>query len=111
MEDLIVTGQKAGFRVNADKTKLIKVKTKFMATSSRTAGRRESFDQYLGSIINKTVGTDEDVMARIGKARQVFVMLKPVWRTFSLSRKTKLRIFSSNVKSVLLYGEGTWRIC
>ena len=36
-------------------------------------------------------------------------MLKPVWRSSSLSLKTKLRIFTSNVKSVLLYGAETWR--
>ena len=36
-------------------------------------------------------------------------MLKPVWRSSSLSLKSKLRIFTSNVKSVLLYGAETWR--
>ena len=56
--------------------------------------------QYLGSIISKTGGTDEDIIARISKARQV-------WRSSSLSLKSKLRIFTSNVKSVLLYGAET----
>ena len=51
-----------------------------------------------------------DVLARIGKAGEVFARLKPVWRTSSLSRKPKLRIFSSNVKSVLLSRAGTERI-
>lgn len=37
----------------------------------------ESF-QYLGSIIDKTGGTDEHVIVHIGKARQVFAMLKLV---------------------------------
>ena len=41
--------------------------------------------------------------ARISKARQVFAMLKPVWRSSSLSCKTKLRIFLSNAKLVLFY--------
>ena len=62
----------------------------------------ESF-QYLGSIISITGGTDEDIIARKSKARQVFAMLKPIWRSSSLSLKAKLRIFTSNVKSVLLY--------
>ena len=48
---------------------------------------------YLGSVINITGGTDEDVMARIGKARSA-----------------KLRILNFNVKSVLLYGSETWRM-
>ena len=61
------------------------------------------------SITSRTGGTDEDIIARISKARQVFAMLKPVWRSSSLSLKSKLRIFTSNVKSVLLYGAETWR--
>ena len=36
-------------------------------------------------------------------------MLRPVWRANSISAKTKLRIFNSNVKFVLLYGSETWR--
>jgi hypothetical protein len=36
-------------------------------------------------------------------------MLKPVWRSTTLRKSTKLRLFNSNVKSVLLYGPETWR--
>nr|KAG5695522.1 hypothetical protein BaRGS_008025 [Batillaria attramentaria] len=54
-------------------------------------------------------GTDRDVTARIGKARAVMVMLKNVWASKVVSIRTKLRIFNSNVKSVLLYGCETWR--
>ena len=60
----------------------------------------ESF-QYLGGIISRTRGTDEDVKACIGKPKQVFAMLRPVWRMSSLSQKIKLRISLSNVKTVL----------
>ena len=54
-------------------------------------------------------GNDQDINIRIGKARTVFNMLKKVWRAREISRKTKIRIFNSNVKSVLLYGAETWR--
>nr|KAG5689503.1 hypothetical protein BaRGS_000609 [Batillaria attramentaria] len=37
------------------------------------------------------------------------VMLKNAWASKVVSIKTKLRIFNSNVKSVLLYGCETWR--
>nr|KAG5690935.1 hypothetical protein BaRGS_034321 [Batillaria attramentaria] len=37
------------------------------------------------------------------------VMLKNVWASKVVSIRTKLRIFNSNVKSVLLYGCETWR--
>ena len=53
--------------------------------------------------------TDRDVTARISKARAAFVMLKNIWASKKISMTTKLCIFSSNVKSVLLYGSKTWR--
>ena len=68
----------------------------------------ESFD-YLGSVFDHQGGTDRDVTARIGKARAAFVMLKNIWASGGISMRTKLRIFNSNVKSVLLYGCETWR--
>nr|KAG5686925.1 hypothetical protein BaRGS_020734 [Batillaria attramentaria] len=37
------------------------------------------------------------------------VMLKNIWTSKVVSIRTKLRIFNSNVKSVLLYGCETWR--
>ena len=36
---------------------------------------------YLGSKISQTGGTDEDIKARLEKARQEFVMLRPVWES------------------------------
>ena len=68
----------------------------------------ESF-VYLGSVVNHQGGTDRDVTARIGKARAAFVMLKNIWASGGISMRTKLHIFNSNVKSVLLYGCETWR--
>ena len=62
----------------------------------------ESFT-YPGGIISKTGGTEEDIKSRIGKDRYVFVILKPVWNSMKNLLKTKLTIFNSNVKSVLLY--------
>ena len=68
----------------------------------------ESF-VYLGSTITKQGGTDEDVTSRIGKARGAFIMLKKVWTSKEISTETKMRIFNSNVKSVLFYGCETWK--
>ena len=68
----------------------------------------ESF-VYLESVVDHQGGTDRDVTARIGKARVAFVMLKNIWASGGISMRTKLRIFNSNVKSVLLYLCETWR--
>jgi len=64
---------------------------------------------YMGSTINKNGGTDEDVKARIQKARVAFIMLRQIWRAKQIKINTKLRLFNSNVKAVLLYGSETWR--
>ena len=36
-------------------------------------------------------------------------MLWPMWRSTTLTTKTKLRVFGSNVKTVLLHSSETWR--
>ncbi len=37
-------------------------------------------------------------------------MLSKIWKSKLIKLKTKMRIFNSSVKSVLLYSSGTWRI-
>ncbi|VDP35358.1 unnamed protein product [Schistosoma margrebowiei] len=64
---------------------------------------------YLGSIIDEHGGSDADVKAWIGNARAVYLQLRNVWNSKQLSTNTKVRIFNTNVKKVLLYGAKTWR--
>ena len=47
---------------------------------------------------------------RIGKTRTAFLQLQTIWKSRELSQRTKIRIFNSNVNSVLLYVAETWRI-
>lgn len=65
---------------------------------------------YLGSIITPQGGTERDVESRINKARGAFSQLKSLWRSSNISRTTKIRIFNTNVKTVLLYGCETWKV-
>ncbi|VDO56500.1 unnamed protein product [Schistosoma margrebowiei] len=58
---------------------------------------------YLGSIIDEHGGSDADVKARICKAREVYLQLKNIWSSKQLSTNIKVRIFNTNVKTVLLY--------
>ena len=62
---------------------------------------------YLGSVVSKDGGADEDIKSRISKARHVFRTLTPIWRPSTLSLLNKIRIFNTNVKSVMLYGSET----
>ncbi|CAH8865513.1 unnamed protein product [Trichobilharzia szidati] len=111
---------KIGLQVNIEKTEVMKIPGQHhqqqqqqqttISINGRNLKETTSFT-YLGSIVSTTGGTDEDIKARIGKARQAFTTLKSVWRSTTLSIKNKIRIFNSNVKqSVLLYGSETWRV-
>ncbi|VDO53665.1 unnamed protein product [Schistosoma margrebowiei] len=54
-------------------------------------------------------GSDADIKARIGKARAALLQLRNIWNSKQLSTKTKVRIFNTNVETVLLYGTESWR--
>ena len=64
---------------------------------------------YLGSNISTNGGADKDVELRINKARHAFRTLRLVWTSSQLSINTKICIFNTNVKPVLLYGCETWK--
>ena len=66
--------------------------------------------RYLGSIVDTHGGTEADVKKRISKARVAFHLLRNVWKSKVIGETTKIRLFNTNVKSVLLYGAESWRI-
>ncbi|VDP71814.1 unnamed protein product [Schistosoma mattheei] len=63
---------------------------------------------YLCSIIDEHGGSDTGVKARISKARAVYLQLKNIWNSKQLSTNTNVRIFNTNVNTVLLYESETW---
>jgi len=46
----------------------------------------------------------------LGIDATAFGTLNTVWRSTAYSNNTKIRIFNTNVKSVLLYGCETWKL-
>ena len=101
---------KQGLQINVGKTKTLRLGHQHetpIKIGDEVAEDVSTFT-YLGSVIATSGGAVEDVEARIKKAQTAFSMLNTVWRSQIIRRKTKLRIFNSNVKSVLLYGSETW---
>jgi len=88
---LEVQGGKVGLKINATKTKLMRIGTKRGDVVSVAGGRIEEVDEftYLRSIVSKKGGTDDYIQARIGKARQAFAILRPIWRSTALTTRTK----------------------
>ena len=71
MED---SAAKLGLPVNKRKTKSMRINTTNDSPIMSDKGVVEDVSSftYLGSIVNTNAGTDEDVKARIGKARAAF---------------------------------------
>nr|KAG5693732.1 hypothetical protein BaRGS_002115 [Batillaria attramentaria] len=108
---LEATSAGAGLKINRKKTELMRINA--TANTPVTVGGEpirevESF-VYLGSVVDGQGGTGRDVTAGVGKAGAAMVMLKNVWASKVVSIRTKLRIFGSNVGSVLLCGCEAWR--
>ncbi|VDP19176.1 unnamed protein product [Schistosoma margrebowiei] len=59
---------------------------------------------YLGSIIDEYGRCDADVKVLIDKARTAYLQLKNIWNSkLHNSINTEVRIFNTNVKTILLY--------
>lgn len=109
---LVEEAARVGLKINVRKTKSMRVFTNNVNQFSLERMQIEEVEsfQYLGSVITTTGGTEADVTARIRKARASFALLNNIWTSNQYSIKTKLRLFNSNVKSVLLYGCETWKV-
>lgn len=112
LDDLRQEAAKTGLKINTRKTKEIRsgVKNKSPLLIGTEAVERVHKFTYLGSVVSETGGSEEDIASRIAKARATFAQLRPVWQSRKLTRRIKLKIFGSNVKSVLLYGCETWKV-
>jgi hypothetical protein len=100
-----------GLEINTNKTKTMHLQNtnESIRIGGNNVEKVEDFT-YLGSTISTVDATRKDIQCRLAKGRTAFSMLKSVWKSSQLSRKTKLKIFKSNVMSVVLYGAECWRL-
>jgi hypothetical protein len=112
LERLVREAAKVGLKINISKSKEMRIPMKNnnenLYIQGETIERVTQFI-YLGSIIDGTGGTEADVKIRIRKAQAAFSMLSKIWKSAAYSIQTKLRIFNTNIKAVLLYGCETWK--
>jgi hypothetical protein len=111
LERLGKESAKAGLKINVKKTKEMRIAltNKAPVYIHNEIIERVTQFTYLGSITDNTGGTDVDIKARIRKAQAAFSALNKLWHSTTHSTQTKLRIFNTNVKAVLLYGCETWK--
>ena len=65
---------------------------------------------YLGAHVSKQGGGGDDIVNIIRKARVSFMKLKQIWSLNVYTLRSKLRLFNTFVKLVLLYESETWKI-
>ena len=81
LEVLRVQGARIGLTINVKKTKSLRLG---ISEDEQVTLGNEKVDpvgsfSYLGSIISKDSGSNEDFKSRIAKARSFFSQLKKVW--------------------------------
>nr|KAG5698646.1 hypothetical protein BaRGS_003160 [Batillaria attramentaria] len=111
LERVTVEAEKTGLRINTGKTEILRINNQQQDPGQLQQEEIKEVEKftYLGSVVSKDGGADDDIKSRISKARHAFKTLQPIWRSPALSFHNKIRIFNTNVKSVLLYGSETWR--
>ena len=85
-----------GLNINVAKTKIMKLNPKCNRVVKIGNESIEEVDKftYLGSVVTPSGGTEEDVNARINKARTAFSQLNKIWDSKILRQKTKIKIFT-----------------
>ena len=112
LDNLWEESKKVGLEINPSKTEEISVST----TTNRKLRlngegiKRSSDFCYLGSVVAEDGGARADINVRIQKGRGSFSKLRKVRLSTSIRKDTKIRIFNTYVKSVLLYGCETWLV-
>jgi len=101
---------KLDLRVSWTKTKLQNLGSGSMPSPDvYTVDLVEEF-RYLGSIQSSSSNSGPEYIRRIGLTASATKRLDCIWSQSKLSIATKLRIYTTCVLSILLYGSETWTL-
>ena len=109
---LVDNAGRVGLKLNAQKCKVMRMNSR--REDKVMIGREEVEDVeefvYLGSTVTKEGGGTEDIKKRLSKAQGAFFNLRNIWNTRSIGRNTKIKLFKTLVRPVLLYGCEAWKL-
>ncbi|XP_053390161.1 uncharacterized protein LOC128553077 [Mercenaria mercenaria] len=97
---------KVGLTLSSSKTKVLSINSTdetFITVNDAPLEQVSDFT-YLGSVICNDNAAQKEIQTRPSKVRGFFARLKPIWKSRQYSNTIKLRLYSSFVKPVLLYG-------
>ena len=113
LQDYEAAASTVGMHVNWKKTKLQNVGAGDppppVTIGSETVAAVDKFT-YLGSDVSSSGSSSPEILRRIGMANTTMGQLDSIWKKKNLRLTTKLRLYSSLVVSVLLYGSETWTL-
>ena len=64
--------------------------------------------KYLGSLITENSDNNTDIKARIMAGNRSYYLILPLLRSKAISRTTKIRMYKTIIRPVLLYGSEAW---
>ena len=109
---LVDEAARVGLKINAKKSKVMRINARNdqrMKVNDEQVDGVEEF-LYLGALLDKEGGATKDIQQRLSKARQTFYRLRRIWDRSEISRKTKVQLFKTIVKAVLMYGCEAWKL-
>ena len=109
---LHIYAKQVGNKINKRKTEVMTLNVQDPAPIKVEEDPLPYTDQitYLGYTVRHDGGAGSDNSNRIGKARNAFKMLSPVWKSQQYKTHTKLKLYKSCVVSIVLYGSECWRM-
>ena len=111
-DKLARNAEKIGLQININKTKMLRNNSQ--TADPITIGRKDIEEvtefTYRGAKVSTDGNSESEIKSRIRKARGAFAALKNIWKTNRISNRTKIRLFKSNVLSVLLYATESWKV-
>jgi hypothetical protein len=110
-DTLVKSAGRVGLQISYEKTKLMRTWNTDGSRVQLEGNTIEEVDQftYLGGCVEKDGDITKEVNVRVGKAAAAFKNLSKIWSSRIISSRTKLRLFNSNVISVLTYAAESWR--
>ena len=92
-----------GLQINTSKTQVMMINPTSNAPVTLNGKDLEEVGSfiYLGATVSKSGRAADDMKRRLGLARIAFNKLSKIWKDSHIGRKTKLKIFRSNVVSFL----------
>ena len=110
LDCLVREGDKVGLVINCAKTEMINMNNenaRDCVINNRVVRQVERF-KYLGTYLSKDGTLQCEFEERLRKANQAMGMLKAIWNNANFSVHTKLKIYKTIVRTILIYGHESW---